>query len=117
VFSVYEEAQGTDDDEIIQKAFDENWILITSNKDFGEKVYREQKLHPGVILLRLDNERSTKMISASIHPQPLYGHRQILANLCTVRDRDMLGMVLCHLRTTLPPETRTLKFSNSRQHY
>ncbi|MBO1056164.1 MAG: DUF5615 family PIN-like protein [Dolichospermum sp. JUN01] len=40
VFSVYEQARGIDDDTIIQKAFDENWILITSDKDFGEKVYK-----------------------------------------------------------------------------
>jgi predicted nuclease of predicted toxin-antitoxin system len=62
VFSVYEEARGIDDDEIIKKAFDENWILITSDKDFGEKVYREQKPHRGVVLLRLGNERSTNKI-------------------------------------------------------
>jgi len=29
VFSVYEEARGIDDDRIIEKAFDENFILIT----------------------------------------------------------------------------------------
>lgn len=45
VSSVYEESRGSDDDEIIQKAFDENWIVITSDKDFGEKVYREQRPH------------------------------------------------------------------------
>ena len=28
-----------DDDDIIHKAFTENWILITNDKDFGEKVY------------------------------------------------------------------------------
>lgn len=49
VFSVYEEARGIDDDAIIQKTFDENWILITSDKDFGEKVYREQRSHHGII--------------------------------------------------------------------
>jgi predicted nuclease of predicted toxin-antitoxin system len=62
VFSVYEEARGIDDDEIIQKAFDENWILITSDKDFGEKVYREQYSHRGIILLRLEDERSVNKI-------------------------------------------------------
>lgn len=62
VFSVYEEARGVDDDEIIQKAFDESWILITSDKDFGEKVYREQRSHRGIILLRLQNERSASKI-------------------------------------------------------
>jgi predicted nuclease of predicted toxin-antitoxin system len=62
VFSVYEEARGIDDDEIIQKAFAENWILITSDKDFGEKVYREQRPHRGIILLRLGNDRSANKI-------------------------------------------------------
>lgn len=58
VFSVYEQARGLDDDAIIQKAFAENWILITNDKDFGEKVYREQRPHKGVIFLRLEDERS-----------------------------------------------------------
>ena len=63
VFSVYEEARGSNDDSIIQKACVENWILITNDKDFGEKVYREQRPHKGVILLRLENERATNKIN------------------------------------------------------
>ena len=63
VFSVYEDARGVDDDTIIQKAFDENWILITNDKDFGEKVYREKRPHRGVILLRLQDERSGNKIN------------------------------------------------------
>jgi predicted nuclease of predicted toxin-antitoxin system len=43
---------------VIQRAFAENRILITNDKDFGEKVYREQLPHKGVILLRLADERS-----------------------------------------------------------
>ena len=62
VFSVYEEARGMDDDAIIQKAFDENWILITNDKDFGEKVYRERRPHRGVVFLRLEDERGAKKI-------------------------------------------------------
>jgi|SRR5687767_10346619 len=58
VFSVYEEARGLDDDTIIHKAFAENWILITNDKDFGEKIYREQHPHKGIILLRLENDRA-----------------------------------------------------------
>jgi len=47
VFSVFEEARGMDDDDIILKALEENWILITNDKDFGEKVYRDGRLHRG----------------------------------------------------------------------
>jgi predicted nuclease of predicted toxin-antitoxin system len=64
VFSVFEQARGMDDDVVIHKAFAENWILITNDKDFGEKVYRERRPHHGVILLRLDDERSTMKIEA-----------------------------------------------------
>jgi predicted nuclease of predicted toxin-antitoxin system len=62
VFSVYEQARGMDDNGIIQKASAENWILMTNDKDFGEKVYRERRPHKGVILLRLDNERADAKI-------------------------------------------------------
>lgn len=49
VFSIYNQARGLDDNEIIEKAFIENWILITNDKDFGEKVFRERKPHRGVM--------------------------------------------------------------------
>jgi predicted nuclease of predicted toxin-antitoxin system len=63
VFSVYESARGIDDEEVIQKAFDENWILISSDKDFGNMVFRELRPHRGVILLRLENENSANKIA------------------------------------------------------
>ena len=62
VFSVYEDARGVEDEIILQKAFDENWVLITNDKDFGDKVFRNGRLHKGVILLRLEDERSTSKI-------------------------------------------------------
>lgn len=58
VFSVYDEARGLEDSDILQKAYVENWILITNDKDFGEKVYRERRPHKGVIFLRLEDERA-----------------------------------------------------------
>ena len=62
VFSVYEHARGIDDDVIISKAYREDWILVTNDKDFGEKVYREKRPHRGVVLLRLDDERTANKI-------------------------------------------------------
>ncbi len=64
VFSVYETARGMDDDEIVHKAFVDGRILITNDKDFGEKVYRERKPHRGVVLLRLNDERAASKIDA-----------------------------------------------------
>jgi predicted nuclease of predicted toxin-antitoxin system len=62
VFSVYEDARGVEDDIILQKAFEENWVLITNDKDFGDKVFRNGRRHKGVILLRLEDERATSKI-------------------------------------------------------
>ncbi len=63
VFSVFEEASGSDDDSIIKKAFSENWIIITNDKDFGEKVYKEQYPYKGIILMRLSDERTANKIA------------------------------------------------------
>ena len=67
VFSVYEEARGVEDDIILQKAFEENWVLITNDKDFGDKVFRDGRLHKGVILPRLEDERATSKIKVLSH--------------------------------------------------
>ena len=56
VYSIYDSARGMDDDDIIRMAFAEAWILVTNDKDFGDKVYRERRPHRGIILLRLQDE-------------------------------------------------------------
>lgn len=57
VFSVYDLARGMDDLSVVEKAFAEHRILITNDKDFGERIYRERQPHHGVVLLRLEDER------------------------------------------------------------
>lgn len=64
VFSIYEEARGMPDDDILDKAHAEKWILITNDKDFGEMVFREKRPHCGVIFLHLQDERAAAMIGA-----------------------------------------------------
>jgi len=68
VFSVYEEACGMEDEDIIRKAFAEDWILVTNDKGFGEKVYRERHPHKGVVLLRLDDERAGNKVETGGTP-------------------------------------------------
>ena len=62
IFSVFDEARGIEDDVVIEKAYAESWILITNDKDFGEKVYRERRPHRGVIIMRLEDERAANKI-------------------------------------------------------
>ena len=75
VFSVYEEARGMEDEDIIRKAFSEDWILITNDKGFGEKVYREGYPHKGVVLLRLDDEQANNKIETMQRLLEGYGDR------------------------------------------
>ena len=63
VFSVFDEEQGMADDDIIKKACEEDWIIITNDKDFGEKIFRGCLQHKGIILLRLEDERSLNKIN------------------------------------------------------
>ena len=62
VFSVYHQARGIDDDRVIEIAQNEGRILITNDRGFGEKVFRERRPHHGVVFLRLANERSANKI-------------------------------------------------------
>ncbi|MBX7055283.1 MAG: DUF5615 family PIN-like protein [Pyrinomonadaceae bacterium] len=62
VFSIYDDASGMTDDEVLAKTLSENRILITNDKDFGEMVYRNQLEHQGIIFLRLDDERYANKI-------------------------------------------------------
>ncbi len=52
--------------------------MITNDKDFGEKVYREHHPHKGIVLIRLDNERSTNKIE--ILRKLLLNHSSVLPN-------------------------------------
>src|SRR5882762_3954023 len=62
VFSIYDQARGVDDDRVIKIAQDEGRILITNDRGFGEKVFRERRPHNGVVFLRLANERAANKI-------------------------------------------------------
>ncbi len=64
VFSVYEQARGINDEEVLRIAVENERILITVDKDFGEKIFREKRPHHGIILLRLKDERSKNKIAA-----------------------------------------------------
>lgn len=48
------------DEEIIRLAVRDKRIIVTMDKDFGELVYRCLMNHSGILLLRLDNEKSSE---------------------------------------------------------
>ena len=71
--SVYDESPGADDSAVIELALRENRILVTNDKGFGEKVFREGHLHSGVLLLRLEDERPQSKIAALERVLHAYG--------------------------------------------
>lgn len=85
VISIYEEFRGLDDDEILRKSVEENCILITNDKDFGEMIFREGKLYHGVIFLRLEDERSINVIKV-LDPLLIMYADQITGNFMVVTE-------------------------------
>lgn len=75
VFSVYDQARGADDDDVLAQAYAEQRVLITNDKGFGERVYRERRPHRGVIFLRLEDERAQVKIRVLQQLIERYGDR------------------------------------------
>jgi predicted nuclease of predicted toxin-antitoxin system len=62
VLYVMESMRGATDEEILTRAFAEDRIVLTEDKDFGELVYRLRYPARGIILLRFDvSERTLKI--------------------------------------------------------
>lgn len=62
VVSAIEEFPSEADIALLKKAFRQNRVLITSDKDFGELIYKQRLPHKGVILLRLVDETNKNKI-------------------------------------------------------
>lgn len=56
VIIVAEAMPEADDKTILQRAYAEERIVVTNDKDFGELIFRRREPHHGVILLRLQDE-------------------------------------------------------------
>ena len=54
VLYVAEMERGIDDEAILDRANDHQSLLLTQDKDFGELVYRQRRVHAGVVLIRLE---------------------------------------------------------------
>jgi predicted nuclease of predicted toxin-antitoxin system len=76
------------DDEIIRIAKQENRIIITSDKDFGELVYKRGLAHQGVLLLRIDELTVQQRIS--VISQIITEHGAMLNGHFCVFQKDLL---------------------------
>ena len=52
------------DEDILNYAQRNNFILITNDKDFGEFVFRQKKMTKEIILFRFENQKAIEKITA-----------------------------------------------------
>lgn len=64
-----------EDAAILTRAADEDWIVITNDKDFGELVFRSGLGHRGVLLLRLHDDSSSNRVRVLRAVIEQYGER------------------------------------------
>jgi predicted nuclease of predicted toxin-antitoxin system len=79
---ILETHPGCDDEQVLQIANDESRVLITQDKDFGELVYRLNKVHLGIILIRLGT--TSALEKAQLVNHTLQEHGEKLTNAFTV---------------------------------
>jgi predicted nuclease of predicted toxin-antitoxin system len=88
VFYVIEETRSLSDNVLLEIAAQEERILITKDKDFGELVFRLNKAHHGVVLLRL--EGLTTQERADITCPLILKHSSELPNAFTVIQKGII---------------------------
>lgn len=79
-------APGIEDYEVLNLSTSRNSILITSDKDFGELIFKEKEPSTGVIFLRLEDESSENKIRAI--KKVLLKHKNIKNKFITVKEKD-----------------------------
>lgn len=94
VWYVAEQASGLDDSEVLAAAASRGALLLTSDKDFGELVFRQGRASSGVMLLRLAGQsaaRKAELVTSVVgeHEPELAGAFSVLtATTLRVRRAD-----------------------------
>ena len=91
---IAEIASGVTDTEALRRAQEEGRLFLTEDKDFGELVFRFKLAVPGVVLLRIDPEKSqlkwTRLESAiAKFGEGLFG-RYVVIEEARFRSRPLL---------------------------
>jgi predicted nuclease of predicted toxin-antitoxin system len=75
VFYIAEASPSISDAKVLAAANRRKSTLITADKDFGDLVYRQQKSHNGVILLRLAGMRPLEKAEITASVVATYGRK------------------------------------------
>ncbi|MEA5518431.1 MAG: DUF5615 family PIN-like protein [Limnoraphis robusta] len=82
VWYIAEMEPGISDDAVLNLANQENAVLLTVDKDFGELVFRLRRIATGVVLIRLSGLSTTR--KAEIVSQVISQHEEELFGAFTV---------------------------------
>lgn len=85
---IAEISPGISDEIVLNHANKENAILITADKDFGELVFRQNRVTYGVILVRLHGLLQNE--KAIIVSQVITKHKTELSNCFSVISKDAI---------------------------
>ena len=88
VFSVYDESRGIDNGNLMKTANEGKYIVITNDKDFGELIFRMNKPHKGIVLLRLEDERPKNKIAVLEKLLDLYSDK-LKDNFVVVTEKNV----------------------------
>lgn len=94
VLYVAEFAPSIDDETVLDQANQNDALLITEDKDFGELVFRQGRIHMGVVLIRLDGlskqakAKSISNVFANQSPQLLEAFSVISPGRVRIRRRQ-----------------------------
>ncbi len=88
VFRIREISPGIEDFEVLKLAVEKTSVVITLDKDFGYLVFKEGKLHKGIIFLRLDDETQENTIKVLTWVLSSYSEKKLTTNFVTITEKN-----------------------------
>ena len=86
VLSIAQSSAGIVDEDVLSRANEAQSVLLAADKDFGELVFRQRRLHAGIILFRLAG--LAPIAKAQVAAAAIKAHgTELEAEFCVVADR------------------------------
>jgi predicted nuclease of predicted toxin-antitoxin system len=88
VYAIIDETPSISDNKVLNISNEQNALLITEDKDFGELVFRFQLPHKGILLVRMIDAKSTEKAEAVLKVLREY-YNEMIENF-SVLDKNKL---------------------------
>lgn len=87
-FRIKEIHPGLEDFLVLELAVEKEAIIVTLDKDYGELIFKEGRLHTGVFFLRLEDQTEENVIKVLNWLLSRYSEAKLRRNFVTVTERD-----------------------------